>query len=92
MKKYNPEQIKIYKDYLDYIRKLGYTGGRIPDHFPNKPSGFIEWLEDHPEHKVGFTIKKVEPTKCWNCGKKYPINYRKCPSCMKFNPDAHKNR
>jgi len=93
-KKYTPQQEAIYIEYLNSIIALGYKGGKIPDDFPKKPEGFIEWLKDNPQYQLRLRRRKVNNITCWNCGKEYPEDYRKCPnpSCRAFNKKANKNR
>ena len=93
-REYTPKQEAEYIDYLNSIRVKGYKGGNIPEDFPNKPSGFIEWLKDNPQHRLKLKRREVENIACWNCGKEYPEDYRKCPnpSCRAFNTKANKNR
>ncbi|MDG6219762.1 MAG: hypothetical protein QCI00_10060 [Candidatus Thermoplasmatota archaeon] len=92
--KYTSEQEAKYLDYLNELRARDSRGEKIPDDFPDKPSGFIEWLDDNPEYKLRLKRKEVEPITCWNCGKEYPIDYKRCPNpnCKAFNKYANKNR
>lgn len=77
---------------MNYLKSLDYGRGKLTEDFPNKPPGFIEWLKEHPEYKLGLKTKEVELITCWNCGNEYPINYRKCPKCRAFNKKANENR
>jgi ribosomal protein L40E len=92
-KKYSSEQEAVFRAYHNKIISMLLEGKRFTGGiFPNKPQGFMEWLKEHPELKIGLTKRKeVELKICWNCQHKYPIDHRKCPRCKKFNPDANKN-
>lgn len=89
---WTPEQISTFIEYRNKIVSRLHAGESI-ENFTDKPIGFIEWLKEHPPIEIGYSPRKQTEYKiCWNCNNEYPIDYRKCPKCKSFNPDANKNK
>lgn len=95
MTNWTDDQINEFKRFKAKAKSRLSIGESEESAFRGKPSGFSEWLKEEYEKNGGIKLinsKNVNMHDCWNCGKKYRIDYKKCPYCRSFNPEVNKNR